>query len=126
MLRESGAGARFAGGRIESRYPRLSKFDRKLLRTSYGDIAIVKGTLQDFQSKHPTTAEQIVEIADSSLFEDTTTKAEENRLLLIFRDPAPLPEGGLAYRTCLKLEETDSASPLALPTAVIRVGDLLG
>ena len=141
MLRESGAGARFAGGRIESRYPRLSKFDRKLLRTSYGDIAIAKGTLQDFQSKHPTTAELIVEIADSSLFEDTTTKAEvyatggiadywvidvENRLLLIFRDPAPLPEGGLAYRTCLKLKESDSASPLALPTAGIRVGDLLG
>ncbi len=86
----------------------------------------MKGTLQDFQSKHPTTAELIVEIADSSLFEDTTTKAEENRLLLIFRDPAPLPEGGLAYRTCLKLKETDSASPLALPTAAIRIGDLLG
>ena len=101
----------------------------------------MKGTLQDFQLKHPTTAELIVEIADSSLFEDTTTKAEvyatggipdywvldvENRLLLIFRDPAPLPEGGSAYRTCLKLKESDGATPLALPTASIRVGDLLG
>ena len=82
----------------------------------------------------------IVEIADSSLFEDTTTKAEvyaiggipdywvidvENRMLLIFRDPAQLPEGGLAYRTCLKLKETDSVTPLAQPSATIRVGDLL-
>ena len=107
----------------------------------FPDIAVVKGTLQDFETKHPTTAELIVEIADSSLFEDTTTKAEvyatggildywvldvENRMLLIFRDPAPLPEGGLAYRTCLNLKETDSASPLALPTATIRVADLLG
>ena len=107
----------------------------------FPDLAVVKGQQRDYLKVHQTTAELIVEIADSSLFEDTTTKAEvyatggiadywvidvENRLLLIFRDPAPLPEGGAAYRTLLKLKETDSASPVALPTAAIRVGDLLG
>jgi len=107
----------------------------------FPDLAVVKGQQRDYLKVHPTTAELIVEITDSSLFEDTTTKAEvhatggildywvldvENRMLLVFRDAAPLPEGGFAYRTCLKLKETDSASPLAVPTATIRVGNLLG
>ena len=105
------------------------------------DLAVVKGQQRDYLKVHPTTAELIVEIADSSLFEDTTTKAEvyatggipdywvldiENRLLLVFRDPAPLPEGGMAYRTCLKLKEDEGVCPLAQPAAPIRVGDLLG
>ena len=107
----------------------------------FPDLAVVKGQQRDYLKVHPTTAELIVEIADSSLFEDTTTKAEvyatggildywvldvENRLLLVFRDPAPLPEGGLAYRTCSKLKEDESITPLALASATIRVGDLLG
>ncbi len=107
----------------------------------FPDLAVVKGQQRDYLKIHPTTAKLIVEIADSSLFEDTTTKAEvyatggildywvidvENRLLLVFRDAAPLPEGGLAYRTCLKLKPEESVSPLALPTATIKVADLLG
>ncbi len=106
----------------------------------FPDIAVVKGTLQDFQVKHPTTAELIVEIADSSLFEDTTTKAEvyatggildywvidvENRLLIVFRDPAPLPDGGLAYRTRLELGLADTIAPLAAQSSPVRVADLL-
>ena len=105
------------------------------------DLSVVKGQACDYLKVHPTTAELIVEVADSSLFEDTTTKAEvyatggipdywvldiENRLLLVFRDPAPLPEGGMAYRTCLKLKEDESVTPLTQPTATIRVRDLLG
>jgi Uma2 family endonuclease len=107
----------------------------------FPDLAVVKGQPRDFLKAHPTTAELIVEVADSSLFEDTTTKAEvyatggildywvldvENRLLLVFRDPAALPKGGMAYRTCLKLKEDESVTPLAQPSAAIRVGDLLG
>ena len=106
----------------------------------FPDLAIVKGQQRDYLKVHPTKAELIVEIADSSLFEDTTTKAEvyatggildywvvdvENRLLIVFRDPAPLPDGGLAYRTRLELGLTDTIAPLAAPTSPVRVSDLL-
>lgn len=105
----------------------------------FPDIAVVQGTIQDFTGRHPTTAALIVEVSDTSLFEDTTTKAEvyatggildywvidvENRLLLVFRDPAELPDGGKAYRTCLRLTSEESIAPLALPTAILRVADL--
>ncbi len=84
----------------------------------------------------------IVEVADSSLFLDTTTKAElyatagvpdywvidlENRRLLVFRDPVPLPAGlgATAYQTHRAHAPHDTVSPLAAPTASVRVGDLL-
>jgi Uma2 family endonuclease len=82
----------------------------------------------------------VVEVADSSLFFDTTAKAElyaemkipeywvldlEHRQLLVFRDPAPLAAGGHAFQTHLSLKETDSISPLAAPHATIRIAELL-
>ena len=90
----------------------------------------------------PTTALLIVEVARSSLFVDTTTKADlyatagvadywvvdvDNRQLLVFRDPAPLPAGlgATAYQTRLTFADTDTVSPLAMPTAAVRVADLL-
>ncbi len=106
----------------------------------FPDLAIVKGQQRDYLKVHPNTADLIVEIADSSLFEDTTTKAEvyatggildywvvdvENRLLIVFRDPAPLPDGGLAYRTRLELGIADTLAPLAAPSSPVRVADLL-
>ena len=106
----------------------------------FPDLAVVKGQQRDYLKDHPTTAELIVEIADSSLFEDTTTKAEvyatggildywvidvENRLLIVFRDPAPLPDGGLAYRTRLELGLADTIAPLAAQSSPVRVADLL-
>ena len=106
------------------------------------DLAVVAGSPRDFAVANPTTARLIVEVADSSLFLDTTTKAEkyatagvpeywvidlEHRLLLVFRDPVPLPQGlgATAYRTHRTLTETDSVSPLAAPGTTIRVADLL-
>ncbi len=73
---------------------------------------------------------------------DTTTKAElyatagvpdywvidlENRQLLIYRDPVALPAGlgATAYRTHLAFGPNDSVSPLAAPTASVKVADLL-
>jgi Uma2 family endonuclease len=103
------------------------------------DVAVVVGSPRDYTSP-PTTALLIVEIADSTLFYDTTTKAElyaeagvadywvldvANRRLLVFRDPEPLSAGGTAYRTHLTLFETDRVSPLAAPTVTIAVKDLL-
>lgn len=95
MLRESGAGARFAGGLKYAGHKEVVE-------------APVSMCLKPWMTE-PTRSMRR-EIADSSLF----------------HDPAPLLEVGFAYRTCLKLKESDSASPLALPMATIRVGDLLG
>lgn len=106
------------------------------------DLAVVPGSFRDYANRQVTSAVLIVEVAESSLFDDTTTKAElyatagvpeywvidlEHRQLLVFRDPEPLPQGlgAAAYRTHLTLVDTDIVSPLAAPAATIRVAELL-
>lgn len=105
------------------------------------DIAVIRGTARG-AIEHPTTAELVIEIADSSLNYDTTVKAElyatagipeywvvdlEGRQLHVFRDPVPLPKGlgATAYQSHTTLAATDSVSPLAVPDQAIRVADLL-
>jgi len=106
------------------------------------DLAVVKGSIRDYATRTPTYAVLVVEVAESSLFLDTTTKAElyatagvpdywvidlENRRLLVFRDPVPLPAGlgATAYRTRLTLGPADAVAPLAAPHAVVTVAGLL-
>ena len=106
------------------------------------DLAIVPGSIRDYATDAPTQALLVVEVAATSLFEDTTTKAElyatagvpdywvidlEHRQLIVFRDPQPLPTGlgETAYKTHLTLDLADRLSPLAAPGASILVGDLL-
>lgn len=106
------------------------------------DLAVVVGSPRDYATSAPTAAALIIEVADSSLFFDTTTKAEkyatanvpdywvidlEHRQLVVFRDPAPLPAGlgANAYRTKFTLNPTDTVAPLAAPHATVTVGDLL-
>lgn len=103
------------------------------------DVAVVAGTLTGTPD-HPTTAVLVVEVADTTLRVDVTGKAEQyatagiqdywvldlnGRRLLVFRNPAPIPDGGAAYRTQLALGPADRVSPLAAPGASILVGDLL-
>ncbi len=105
------------------------------------DVAVVAGR-PALAGGHPTTAALVIEIADSSLDDDLTTKAElyatggipdywvldvDGRTLHVFRDPAPLPSplNAVAYQTHLTLTDTQSVSPLALPTATVAVADLL-
>lgn len=105
------------------------------------DVAVIPGRVEDY-ADHPETALLVVEVADTTLDYDTTTKAElyatagvadywvldvDGRRLLVFRDPAPLPAGlgATAYRTHLVLGPADTVSPLAAPAAVVRVSDLL-
>ncbi len=98
------------------------------------DLAIVPGGPRDY-SHMPTAALLVVEVADSSYYYDTGVKAGicavagladywvldvEDRRLIVFRDPSPT-----GYQSKLTLAETDSVSPLAAPTAVVRVADLL-
>ncbi len=104
------------------------------------DLAVVPGSIRDYAARQPTTAELVVEVADSSLFVDTTTKVElyaraavpeywvldlDGRQLVVFRDPGPIAAGGHTYRTKRTLAEADAVTPLAAPAAVIRVADLL-
>ena len=103
------------------------------------DVAVYPGRISDY-TDHPTNPLLVVEVADTTLFFDTTTKAElyaaagvldywvldvDGGRLLVFRDPAPVAAGGHAYRTRLTLAPADAVSPLAAPSATVRVADLL-
>jgi Uma2 family endonuclease len=103
------------------------------------DAAVVLGKARDY-SQRPTTALLIVEISDSTYTFDITEKAElyatagiadywildlNARRLVVLRDPAPLPDGGVGYRTHLFRYANESICPLALPTATVAVNDLL-
>jgi len=106
------------------------------------DVAVVPGSARDYIAGHPQTAVLVVEVADTSLAVDRTTKAAlyaragiaeywilnlPDRLLEVHRDPALMTEQPLGhqYRTVLRLSAEQSVSPLAAPEAVIRVSEVL-
>ena len=104
------------------------------------DLAVVPGHPDDYATAHPTRAELVIEVADSSLQFDLTTKAELyatarfpeywvldviGRELHVLRDPGPLAAGGTAYRDAAVIDAAGSVTPLAAPTATVRVADLL-
>lgn len=103
------------------------------------DVMVVPGRIEDYND-HPTTARLIVEVSDSTLVRDTTIKADlyasakiaeywvvdlENRQLLVFRDPTPIEMGGHSYRTRQVFGTNDIVSPLMMPSAAVRVTNLL-
>jgi hypothetical protein len=104
------------------------------------DFAVVPGRRSDYSAAHPARAELVIEVADSSLQFDLTTKAELyatarfpeywvldviGRELHVLRDPGPLAAGGTAYRDAQVIDATGSVTPLAAPTATARIADLL-
>jgi Uma2 family endonuclease len=105
------------------------------------DIAIVVGSPRDYPT-HPTTAELVVEVADTSLGMDTGVKAQlyaasgiadywvvdlNNRLLIIHRDPRPDTTNpfGASYATVNAFPTGQGVSPLAAPHASVNVADLI-
>lgn len=89
------------------------------------DVMVVAGRFEDY-TDHPTAALLVVEVADTTLTRDTTTKAElyaengiadywvldlEGRRLLVLRDLAPVAAG---------VTPTGRSSPSARPTALRR------
>jgi Uma2 family endonuclease len=105
------------------------------------DVAVIPGSIRDY-ANHPTAAVLIVEVADTTLFYDTTTKAElyatagiedywvldlVGKRLQVFRDPVELPSGlgTTAYQTHFILGPADTISPLDAPNSSIAVSDLL-
>ncbi len=98
------------------------------------DFAVVRGSPRDFAA-HPSTAALVVEVSDTTLSFDTGDKLElyaragvpeywvldlNARELLVYRDPH-----GTAYRNQQTFGPADAVSPLAAPTATVRVADLL-
>jgi Uma2 family endonuclease len=105
------------------------------------DLVVVPGNPRNYPT-HPSTADLVVEVADTSLRFDTNEKrllyAEagireywvidvNGRELIVFRDPQPTPNQSSRhdYAVTLTLKPTDRISPLAAPAAYIRVADLL-
>jgi Uma2 family endonuclease len=105
------------------------------------DVAVIPGRFEDY-TDHPTTALLIVEVSDTTLAYDTTTKAElyatagvveywvldvTGRQLFAFRDPQSLPAalGAVAYQTRLTLSAADNISPVSAPNVTVAVADLL-
>ena len=98
------------------------------------DLAVVRGSYQDYAFAQPTTAVLIVEVADKSLAHDRKRKVPDYAragvpeawlmnlkaaILEVYRDP----QGGV-YRTRLKFRIGDRVSPVARPEAEIAVVDL--
>jgi Uma2 family endonuclease len=105
------------------------------------DAAVVPGSARDYLNAHPATALLAVEVAETSLAYDLSTKAElyatagipeywvvdlEGRQLHVFRDPAPLAEGleATTYGTHLTLASGEMVTPLHAAKSV-SVSDLL-
>ncbi len=106
------------------------------------DVAVVTGSMRDYARHHPTTAVLIVEISDSTLRYDRTTKAElyaaagipeywivnlNDRVLEVHRQPAPMTGYTLGhyYRSVTQYLESESIAPLAAPDHSIEIADLL-
>ena len=106
------------------------------------DLAVVRGDLRAFASVQPTTAELVIEVADSTLAYDTGDKANlyaaggiadywvidlVHDRLVVFRDPRPDPgqSHGASYFHQIMLGRGDSIAPLAAPATAINVNDLL-
>ena len=106
------------------------------------DVFVIEGNARDFRDSHPTTANLIIEISDTTLSYDRNRKASlyakfgiqdywilnlKNRTLEVHRRPSEDDNlyYGFSYAEKLPFAETDKVSPLAAPDAKIKIADLL-
>jgi Uma2 family endonuclease len=106
------------------------------------DVAVVAGTARDYRHAHPTRPALVVEVAESSLAMDQAHKGSlyaraglpdywilnlVDRVLEVYRDPAPDPSAsfGWRYRRSDHLHPDAAVRPLAAPAAQVAVADLL-
>lgn len=106
------------------------------------DIAIDKGRARDFLDSHPSTADLVVEVSDTTLRYDRTRKASlyaknkisdywilnlKDKRLEIYRRPIKDKTAfyGFSFAEILVFTEKDTVSPLAAPDSKIKVADLL-
>ncbi len=108
------------------------------------DVVVVPGNPRTYSNSasapDASVALIVVEVADTTLAQDTSTKPElyatagvidywvldlVNDVLLVFRDPYLLPGGTKTFRTCTTYTATDCVTLLAVPNIPIPVADLL-
>jgi Uma2 family endonuclease len=100
------------------------------------DVAVVSGSIDDYDDHHPSRAMLIVEVADTSLRYDRKIKSKvyasagledywivnlEDEVVEIYRKP----DAQLGYKEKLIAGRGEKISPLAAPSAVIEVDRLL-
>jgi Uma2 family endonuclease len=101
------------------------------------DLALVPGSVDDYERAHPTTALLVVEVADSSLKQDRLSKAAiyaaagipeywivnlRDEIVEVMRDPDPAQACYRAVRSAARGERLELA---ALPGAVLDASALL-
>ncbi len=115
--------------------------DLGLVSEPHPDLAVVTGEIRDYLVDHPKTAVLIVEVADSTLEEDTHTKAslyaaggigdfwviDVTGRVLVFRDPKPAVSEpfGFTYARLSAYGRDETVTPLAAPNHPVRVSEIL-
>ena len=106
------------------------------------DVAVVAGSVADFETKQPTTALLVIEVSDTTLRVDRTTKSSlyaragiaeyailnlNDRTLEVRRRPEPMRGQplGFGYAETSVLQATDDWTPLATSQITIAVSELL-
>ncbi len=106
------------------------------------DLAVVVGSFHDYKQAHPRTAALVVEVSDTTLAMDRTTKAAlyaragiedywivnlPDGVLEVHRQPAAMADQPLGhhYRSIIRLTPPDAVSPLGHPDAVVPMSALL-
>jgi Uma2 family endonuclease len=106
------------------------------------DVAVIAGQVREYAEAHPTTAVLLVEVADTSLTYDRTTKASlyakagiaeywivnlVERHLEVHRTPVAntTQPYGFGYADITIRTATEVVTPLALPQAAIAVAEVL-
>jgi Uma2 family endonuclease len=106
------------------------------------DVAVIKGSIRDFTDAHPTEAELIVEVADTSLNYDRTLKQSlyakagiteywivnlVDRLLEFYRQPGPDPDAeyGFCYQMVAIYRADQQVAPLTALDRALAVADIL-
>lgn len=106
------------------------------------DILVVVGTRVQYQNTHPTNAQLIVEVSDTTLSFDRRRKGSlyaragvadywiinlQDRQVEVYRDPVsdPTQPYGFAYSNWTNLVPPATVGPLALPGATVAVAELL-
>jgi hypothetical protein len=106
------------------------------------DVVVLRGTLAQVRDAPITTAELVVEIADTSLGYDLGLKSKhyamarvpeywvldlKGRQLIVHRDPGLDASGadGFGYKSVWILDEKQTIAPLGAPSGKVAVADLL-
>jgi Uma2 family endonuclease len=106
------------------------------------DVIVVPGRLRDYRHAHPSSPALIVEVAESSLSFDRRYKGSvyaragiadywivnlRRRVLEVYREPVAdaASRFGWKYDRVRILKAAASVSPLAMPTVLVAVADLL-